>query len=357
MNEREFALLMLEWYAGNKRNLPWRKTKDPYKIWLSEILLQQTRVAQGTPYYLRFIKKYPTVKKLAQASESEVLRLWQGLGYYSRARNLHKCANIISSKYQGRFPENFDELKTLPGIGDYTAAAIASLAFNKPSAVVDGNVFRVLSRLFGIDLNIASPVGKKYFFSLANRLIANDRPGEFNQAMMEFGAVHCKPQNPKCEVCIFSKPCVANQKGLQSMLPVKTKPKKKKIRYFNYFVIRSRNKIWMKVRSESDIWKGLHGFYLIETKKPMTDSKTHQQFEEETGISSAPVKPSLRLGQILSHQKIVGKFFEVNIDKPALLKRTGGKFCTMGELEALAKPVLITNYFKVMAILRGKPPL
>lgn len=347
MNGQEFALLMLEWYAGNKRNLPWRKTKDPYKIWLSEILLQQTRVAQGTPYYLRFVKKYPTIKKLAQAPESEVLRLWQGLGYYSRARNLHKCANIISNEFRGLFPQTFDELKTLPGIGDYTAAAIASLGFNQPSAVVDGNVFRVLSRLFAIDINIASPAGKKYFFSLANTLIPKESPGEFNQAMMEFGAVHCTPRNPKCDACMFSKPCLANQKGIQSMLPVKTKPKKKKVRYFNYFVIRSGNKIWMKLRSESDIWKGLHGFYLIETKKPVSKTNIWHQFEEETGLSITPAKPSIRLEQILSHQKIVGKFFEIGIDKMSRLKAGGGKFCTINEIEALAKPVLITNYFKV----------
>ena len=345
MDKNRFASLLLPWYRENKRELPWRKTKNPYKIWLSEVLLQQTRVSQGLPYYLSFVKKFPTVKSLAQASEREVLRLWQGLGYYTRARNLHKCAKIVSKELAGDFPKMVDELKKLPGIGDYTAAAIASLAFNQPAGVVDGNVFRVLSRVFGVGLNIASPTGKKYFFGLVNSLIPTETPGEFNQAMMEFGAVHCTPRNPKCEPCIFSKQCVAFHTESQHLYPVKTKPKKRKLRHFNYFVIRSGKKIWMRLRKEKDIWEGLHEFYLIESKQPMSDAKAGQSFCSETGLPASTVSiKSIRMKQILSHQEIRGKFLEVNCDGASDFKSPNGKFCSASEIEKRAKPVIIADF-------------
>jgi A/G-specific adenine glycosylase len=348
MNKKEFAHLLLEWYVSNKRNLPWRKTKDPYKIWLSEIMLQQTRVNQGLPYYLSFVKKYPTVTQLAKAHEQEVLRMWQGLGYYSRARNLHKCAKLVSKDFDGRFPGTVADLKKLPGIGDYTGAAIASLAFGQPSAVVDGNVFRVLSRLFGIHLNIASNEGKKYFFELANNLIPQDNPGEFNQAMMEFGAIHCMPKNPKCESCAFTKSCVANQKGTQSLLPVKSKMKKRKVRYFNYFIIGSEKKIWMKPRVGKDIWEGLHEFYLIESSRLLSDAKALYLFDAETRLQNKkPTTKSIRIRQILSHQEIVGKFFSLewhgSISPP---KPNTGKFYSLKQIERLAKPVIILDFLK-----------
>jgi A/G-specific adenine glycosylase len=264
MTENRFSELLLEWFQQKKRALPWRNTKDPYKIWLSEVMLQQTRVSQGLPYYERFVKQYPAVKKLAAAPEKELLRLWQGLGYYSRARNLHACAKIIAAR-GGKFPETADELKKLPGIGDYTAAAIASFAFNQPSAVVDGNVFRVLSRIFAIDLDIASPAGKKYFFELANSIIDKQTPGEFNQALMEFGAMHCTPRNPKCEECVFLSRCKAFQSETVFSYPVKAKAKARKVRHFNYFVFRKGKQIWMQQRTGNDVWKGLHEFYLVET--------------------------------------------------------------------------------------------
>ena len=197
MDKRYFSEKIVEWYHENKRNLPWRKTQEPYKIWLSEVILQQTRVVQGLPYYERFVSAYPTVTALAKAPEQEVMRLWQGLGYYTRARNLHKCAKTIVSAFRGKFPTSFEELKRLPGVGDYTAAAIASIAYKEPVAVVDGNVFRVLSRLFGIDTPINTPVGKKLFSQIANDLILREHPDIHNQAMMEFGATFCTPKNPK----------------------------------------------------------------------------------------------------------------------------------------------------------------
>jgi len=349
MNKRHFSSFLLDWYQENKRELPWRKTKDPYKIWLSEVLLQQTRVKQGLPYYLNFVKKFPTVKKLAQSSEKIVLRLWQGLGYYSRARNLHRCAKIISEDFNGRFPQTVDELKELPGIGDYTAAAIASLAFHQPTAVVDGNVFRVLARLFGVEHNISSPAGKKYFFELANSLIPYDQPGEFNQAMMEFGAVHCTPRNPKCGECVFFRQCIASQTESQRLFPVKTKSKQRKQRYFNYFVIRSGKKTWMQPRQEKDIWQSLYEFYLIESNSPAGDARAIQLFRKKTGLHDACLLGnSLQIRQVLSHQEIFGKFYEMKTTGKKLSGRglINGKFCSEEEIEKLAKPGLITQYLK-----------
>ncbi len=203
MDNRYFSDKVVEWYKLNKRDLPWRETQDPYKVWLSEIILQQTRVNQGMPYYLKFLETFPTIQALASATEHEVLRLWQGLGYYTRARNLHKCAKVVVSRYGGRFPDNFKSLLELPGVGEYTAAAIASFSFKEPVAVVDGNVFRVLARVFGIENEINSPEGKKVFTTLANSLISKKFPDFHNQAIMEFGAVHCVPKNPSCPTCHF----------------------------------------------------------------------------------------------------------------------------------------------------------
>ena len=348
MSNSVFSLLLIEWYLRHQRDLPWRQTSDPYKIWLSEIMLQQTRVSQGLPYYLSFIKKYPTVKKLAQAPEKEVLRQWQGLGYYSRARNLHRCAKIVSDELKGWFPQTVDELKKLPGIGDYTAAAIASLAFAKPAAVVDGNVFRVLSRLFEINIDITSPAGKKHFFELANRLIPHDQPGAFNQAIMEFGAVHCVPRNPKCDACIFTKTCLANKNGTQHLFPVKSKSKKKRVRYFNYFVIRSGKKIWMRQRLEKDIWQGLNEFYLIESPRKLSDGKAIQLVEKEMGLNSLfPLTKSKRIDQTLSHQQIIGKFFDIELSENSAPKKLkSGKFYSSKVIETLAKPVIIMEYLK-----------
>ena len=216
-----FSNSILSWYQENPRHLPWRETQDPYKIWLSEIILQQTRVAQGLPYYEAFSKAYPSVQALAEAPEEEVLRLWQGLGYYSRARNLHACAKYIWNELGGNFPNSYASLIQLKGVGSYTAAAISSFAFGEVQAVVDGNVFRVLARYFGIATDIASGKGKKEFEALANQLIPKNSPGEFNQAMMDFGSRCCVPKNPSCEECPVSNTCFAFQKGLVGSLPVK----------------------------------------------------------------------------------------------------------------------------------------
>jgi A/G-specific adenine glycosylase len=344
MVEKRFAEKLLSWYAEHKRALPWRNTQEPYKIWLSEVLLQQTRVAQGLPYYEKFVRQYPTIKKLAAAPEKEILRLWQGLGYYSRARNLHRCAKLVAQA-GGQFPNTAAALKKLPGIGDYTAAAIASFAFGEVVAVVDGNVFRVLARIFAIALDITSPTGKKYFTEKANKLIAPDQPGEFNQALMEFGATHCTPRNPKCETCVFAKQCQAFQGGNVGLYPIKAKAKPRQVRYFNYFVIKQGKKVWMQPRTTKDIWQGLHEFYLVETLRAVSDKKALTLLPQQANFVSAK-----KIRQILSHQEIEGKFFEIQLNKtiPPFLKTAKGKFYSKKEVEQLAKPVLVNKYLEIL---------
>jgi len=256
--------LLLNWYENNKRELLWRNTKDPYKIWLSEIILQQTRVAQGTPYYKNFIEKYPRVEDLAAAKEQDILKLWQGLGYYSRARYLHQSAKEIVSKYRGVFPKDYKSLLQLKGIGQYTAAAIASFAYNEPVAVLDGNVFRVLSRYYGIKTAINTGEGKKIFQELAQKILDKTQPGKYNQAIMEFGALQCTAQQTRCNTCPLQQNCSAYQTGMVEKLPVKLKKIKIKKRYFHYFLIRYQNQIVLEKRKENDIWKNLYHLPLIE---------------------------------------------------------------------------------------------
>jgi len=263
-----FSNLLISWYLEHKRELPWRFTKDPYAIWLSEIILQQTKVAQGLPYYNAFISTFPSVNDLANAPEEKVLKLWQGLGYYSRARNLHYTANYISEDLKGVFPTNYNDLLKLKGVGDYTASAIASICYKEPSAVVDGNVYRVLARFFGISTPINSSQGIKAFKKLAQELLDVSQPGTYNQAVMEFGARHCKPRNPDCSSCIFNDKCVALQKNIVAELPVKLKKTTIKKCYFNYFIIQSEeNTILLQQRTKKGIWQQLYEFPLIETSE------------------------------------------------------------------------------------------
>ena len=346
MNKKIFANKIIAWYQENKRSLPWRETVDPYKIWLSEVILQQTRVSQGLPFYNRFIRTFSTVLDLANATEQQVLRLWQGLGYYSRARNLHACAKKVVADYDGKFPTRYEELQKLPGIGTYTAAAIASIAFKESVAVVDGNVFRVLARIFGIDKDIASPQGKKFFFEKANELIPKDQPDLFNQALMEFGALHCLPQNPKCEECIFSKACVANALGLQKQLPIKSKKPKVRKRYFYYFVIQHQKKILMKERGPKDIWQGLYDFYLIEKKRT---HKIENLLREIDLLNSYQlILQSKAIKHILSHQHLLARFIQLEVESKEeftrLTKSLGMKAFSMKEIGRLPKPILIEKY-------------
>jgi A/G-specific adenine glycosylase len=357
MNKSGFSKKIIEWYQENKRDLPWRDTKDPYPIWLSEIILQQTRVAQGLPYFKRFIENFPSIHNLAAAKEQDVLRLWQGLGYYTRARNLHRCAKVIVEQHHGNFPDNFIDLQKLPGIGAYTAAAIASFAFLEPVAVVDGNVFRVLSRIFGMEYDIASAEGKDFFSKKANELISREHPDLFNQAIMEFGATHCLPKNPKCEDCVFKKSCVALANESQDTLPIKSKKTKVRKRYFYYLVIEQNKKVLMRKREEKDIWKGLYDFPLVETKRPQKIeivirqsgilSRLNRKFEIHTG------SPGYR--HVLSHQILQAKFifitFNAKYSKDIDLKKGGVRFYSKAAMHKLPKPILVNRYLLESGIL------
>lgn len=306
-----FATTIIKWYTVNKRDLPWRNTNNPYLIWLSEIILQQTRVDQGMPYYIKFTENFPTLLDLAAADEKKVLKLWQGLGYYSRARNLHTTAKYIASQFKGVFPDNYNEIIKLKGIGQYTAGAIASFAFNEPQPVVDGNVFRVLSRYFGIDKPIDSTIGKNYFYALAKELLDKKKPALFNQAIMEFGAMQCTPKNPLCATCPLNNSCIALEKKLVHLLPVKAKKTKVSHRFFYYLVIEKGSKLYIKQRVDTDIWKGLYDFPLIEAPAELSINNLTEAkvLTEIFGNSSYVLKSvSETYKHILSHQRIFARF-------------------------------------------------
>lgn len=261
-----FAQKILIWYAANKRTLPWRRTRDPYRIWLSEVMLQQTRVVQGTPYYLKFIAAFPTVYELANATEERVLKLWQGLGYYSRARNLHATAKTVVEEHNGRFPETYEGLLRLKGIGDYTASAIASICFDAPEPVVDGNVYRVLARYFGVGKPVDSTSGVKYFKALARKVMDADNIRDYNQGIMEFGAVQCIPKNPDCRICPLNDSCIARQKEKVAELPVKGKKSKVQHRFFNYLIfLDADDNTLLRQRTGKGIWRNLWEFPLFES--------------------------------------------------------------------------------------------
>ena len=315
---------LLYWYASNKRDLPWRETTDPYRIWISEIILQQTRVNQGYDYYLRFIERFPSVNVLAEASEDEVLRLWQGLGYYSRARNLHKAAKQIVSNFNAVFPSNYSDILNLPGIGEYTAAAISSSAYNQPYAVVDGNVYRVLSRLFGIATPINSSKGKKEFSALAQELIDKQHPSTYNQAIMDFGALQCTPSSPKCKDCPMQNFCFAYETKQQDKFPVKENKTKVSNRYFNYLFVVNNSNTYLKKRSEKDIWAGLYEFPLIETDKILSGKELleNKEFQKLFAKSTVELQNfSSSIKHKLSHRLIEAQFISIRIEsESALLK-------------------------------------
>ncbi|MES2591127.1 MAG: A/G-specific adenine glycosylase [Bacteroidota bacterium] len=346
-----FSEKITKWYQQNKRDLPWRNTKDAYFIWLSEIILQQTRVEQGMSYYLKFAKEFPTVKHLAKADNEKVMKLWQGLGYYSRARNLHSTAKIITDTYQGKFPEQYSDILSLKGVGEYTAAAIASFAFNKPHAVVDGNVYRLLSRVFGIETPIDSSQGKKEFYALANELINKKDPALHNQSIMEFGSMQCKPVSPDCTVCPLNTMCFAYSKKRVAELPVKEKKTKVRNRYFNYIVLNHKNTTAINKRLEKDIWTNLYDFPLIETDKQLTEEqflKSESWSNFVAGTKSYTVKSvSAHFKHILSHQKIYARFWEIDCPKP-FEKMLSSSSIVIKEQDIFkyAVPRLIENYLE-----------
>ncbi len=313
----KFSNQLIYWYLQNDRDLPWRKIKNPYFIWLSEIMLQQTRVNQGLSYYHTFTKEFPTVFDLANASESKVLKLWQGLGYYSRARNLHYSAKYIANELNGEFPSTYEEIKKLKGVGDYTASAISSICFDESQAVVDGNVYRVLARYFGIKTPINSSAGIKEFKELAQTLIDPKQPGTHNQAIMDFGALHCKPQNPLCETCPLNDSCVALETKTIKELPVKEKKIKVRKRYFNYLVfISNDHKTMLSERKGKGIWQGLFQFPLIESEKSISIKELCLELEtKEIPIEGVVLFNKKEIVHKLSHQHLYTKFWVVKKDK------------------------------------------
>lgn len=343
-----FSREIIQWYTIHKRALPWRDTKDPYLIWLSEVILQQTRVAQGLSYYYLFSESFPDVKSLAKAEEDTVLRMWQGLGYYSRARNLHKAAKLVMSEYQGQFPSSYDTLLTLPGIGEYTAAAVSSFSANEVRAVVDGNVFRVLSRFWGIKTAINSSAGKKEFTELANRLIDSDQPGMFNQAIMEFGALKCKPKLPGCETCPLNQDCFAFAQGLIHELPVKIKKGKSRNRYFYYFIVRKGEKLLIEKRGSGDIWQHLHDFPLIESEQELSIENLvlHPEVIKHFGASIKMTHVSEPYKHILSHQNIFARFIEIEDESLSLMQNKSWNYVFIKDLDKLAKPKLIVSFLE-----------
>lgn len=306
----DFHRLITEWYRLNKRDLPWRDTKNPYLIWLSEIILQQTRVVQGMDYYKKFVKHYPTVFDLANASEMDVLNDWQGLGYYSRARNLHTTARIVAYELKGEFPDSFQEIKKLKGIGDYTAAAIASFAFDLPHSVVDGNVYRVLSRVFNIDLPIDSSQGKRYFADLAQELLSKEYPAIYNQSIMEMGAIQCLPVKPLCDTCPLTSMCLAKSLKVIEERPVKEKKTKVRNRFFHFMICKSNNQVVIEKRLQKDIWQNMYQFPLIETEDEQSYNQMKTFFQKE--YKMIPVHFSENVVHILSHQKINAVFYYFN---------------------------------------------
>ena len=341
-----FAAILLKWNKNlNKRSMPWKGEENPYKIWLSEIILQQTRVEQGLKYYENFVNNYPTINDLANASDAEVFKLWEGLGYYSRCRNLIATAKHISLKYQGQFPTTYEEILRLKGVGPYTAAAIASFAFNLPHAVVDGNVFRVLARIFGVETPIDSTEGKKYFMQLANWLMDKNNAGEYNQAIMDFGATICKPVAPLCHICVFQKYCTAFHSERINMLPLKEKKILQRTRYFYFFIISYKNKIVVKERVEKDIWRGLHQFPLVETN----DSQNTQTVVE-TGIKKGwlhskndVMDVSKIFSQKLTHQTIKSVFITIRAAKKPTF-RDNYFWVDSQLLQTLAFPKMLSDY-------------
>ncbi len=336
------------WYQEHKRDLPWRETHDAYKIWLSEIILQQTRVEQGMPYYYRFVERFNTVVDFANADEDDILHLWQGLGYYSRGRNMHKAARIVRDQYNGIFPVDYKTLLSLPGVGEYTAAAISSFANNEAQAVLDGNVFRVLARYYGIETPINSTEGKKVFAAIAKENLDHNHPAQYNQAIMDFGAIHCKPKQPLCEQCMFRLSCYAFTRGEVNQLPVKLKGKGSRDRYFNYFILKNSDHLLMSKRGEGDVWQNLYEFPLLESDHTMDiiDILNDKWFVSYFGQDADLSILQKQTKHILSHQNIYATFFEVRLKGDLIQKKSNWDYVVLKDLDKLAKHKLIFTFLE-----------
>jgi A/G-specific adenine glycosylase len=348
MHFKKFSTLLLKWHLHeNKRQMPWKGERDPYKVWLSEIILQQTRVEQGWNYYEKFIQKYPTLTALAKAKDEDVFKLWEGLGYYTRCKNLLFTARWIENNYHGKFPETYEEIILLKGVGSYTAAAISSFCFDKPHAVVDGNVFRVLSRVFGINTPVDSNQGKKIFSELAQKVLDKKNPGLFNQAIMDFGATVCKPSVPDCSQCRLKSICIAFKTGRVNELPVKEKTLQKQTRWFSYFVINANGKTFIHKRTSKDIWQNLYEFYLVETdvnphwaKESISDF-----FKKQFGGTEFQIKNiAIATPQQLTHRYIKGYFIFLYLKKiPQALRGKEKIWANEEEIASLPFPAFINQ--------------
>jgi len=348
---KDISKVLIDWYTHNKRDLPWRETKNPYNIWVSEIILQQTRVNQGLSYYYRFIDKFPDIYALANSDIDELLKIWQGLGYYSRARNMHLTAKDIVENHNGAFPDEYTELIKLKGVGDYTASAIASISFNKNTPVLDGNVFRVLARLFGISESTQTKAGKDIFKNKAKELISNHNPGNFNQALMEFGSLQCIPLNPNCNICPLASMCFAFEHDLVNKLPVKKQKIKQTIRYFNYLYINNGDNTYIEKRTTKDIWKLLYQIPLIESDHllPLNDLVNNKRFKEIFNNLTPTIESNfIDIKHILSHQRIYSRFYRI------IIKNTNSTILNEyikipnKNLVKYSIPVLLSKYFNLL---------
>ena len=340
----QHSRMLVEWYEKNKRDLPWRNTNDPYRIWISEIILQQTRVNQGLDYYLRFIRRFPDILSLAEAEQEEVLKYWQGLGYYARARNMHEAAKSMQLNFQGVFPRQYEDILALKGVGNYTAAAIVSLAWNQPYPVIDGNVYRVLGRLFAVNIPYDTGKGKKQYEELAYMLMNPQQAGLHNQAIMELGALQCVPHKPECSQCPLTSMCLAFASGNQQQFPVRQHVIKKSNRYFNYFFIIHERNTYLARRMKKDIWEGLFEFPLIETTHSMdfeeiSKTETFKKLFHDTGKITFSMN-SNEVKHVLTHQVLHARFYKATIQKenPHLQKHIK---TSLGKIDEYAFPRLI----------------
>jgi A/G-specific adenine glycosylase len=347
-SKKYFTKQLVSWHnTENDRNLPWKNEKDPYKIWLSEIILQQTRAQQGLPYYLRFIAAYPTVRDMAAAKDEAVFLLWQGLGYYNRCKNMLATARHIAHELNGKFPDTYETILELRGIGTYTAAAISSFAFSLPYAVVDGNVYRILSRYFGIDTPYDTVAGKKEFSALAAELLYTNDSAAYNQAIMDLGATVCTPRKTDCESCPLQKHCVARINDLVNVLPIKSKKLVIRKRHFHYLLLKYKNTVWISKRRGRDIWENLHEPYLIEHDSELTvpSLKQHDLYKK-LDLSTATLKFEGKINQKLTHQIINTAFFSVELDKKNMDLASPGKWLNKNELKNTAFPKTVLSFFK-----------
>lgn len=334
-----FQNSLIQWYLRNKRDLPWRHSHNPYHIWLSEVILQQTRIDQGTPYYLKFIKNYPRVEDLASADQDRVLKDWEGLGYYSRARNLQSAAKQIVEDYNGEFPNTYEKLVKLKGVGDYTASAISSIVYNEPQAVLDGNVFRVLSRYFGIDEAINTAAGQKVFKAKADEVLYHDDPGTFNQALMEFGALQCVPRKPDCDSCVLRSGCRALAQGRVAELPQKQKKVYNRKRYLNYAILYFGGELYIEKRTTAGIWHNLYQFWLVETDEAIKPAELFNDWEKN-GLRKARLRATHSLKpHKLSHQSLHITVLEVDLTEvPRFLGTSNGLWVPAEQLKTYAFP-------------------